>query len=117
MTDDDRDHDWVDPDATRADIADHLERLARGDTLRVREPTGSLQIQRDGPEWVVDHWGTGGGWCWRERWETREVRLYLTQWDDDPAKRSNSNTNRHNPAHTDFWGFRPSLTPDTGPHW
>jgi len=85
-THDDREHDWVDPANTQADIRDHLDRLARGDTLRVREPTGSLQIQRDGPEWVVEHRGPGGGWCWREQMATREVRLYLTQWDEDPDK-------------------------------
>jgi len=85
-TDDDREHDWVDPADTRADIRDHLDRLARGDELRVREPTGELEIQRDGPEWVVEHFGPGGGWCWREQMTARDVRLYLTQWDEDPDK-------------------------------
>lgn len=86
MSDADRDHDWVNPDDTQADIIDHLERLARGDELDVDVPTGRLTIQRDGNEWVAEHYGLGGGWCWRERWDRRDARLYLTQWDDTDDK-------------------------------
>ena len=72
--------DWVRPSRTEASLREHLQRLARGDRLDVDEPTGTLRIERRGPEWRVTHLGTGGGFCWRERMSTRRLLDYLTQW-------------------------------------
>jgi hypothetical protein len=83
MTDTDREHDWVTPADTMADLRDHLDRLARGDRLDVSTPTGTFRIRRNGPEWDVEHFGRGGGWCWRETWSTRRTLAHLTQWRDD----------------------------------
>jgi len=35
-------------------------------------------------EFTVVHYGTGGGWCWKETgWSLDRVVSYLSQWDDD----------------------------------
>jgi len=71
---------WIDPTDTEASIREHVDRLARGDRLDVDTPTGTERIERRGPEWRLTHLGTGGGWCWSERMDTRRLVDYLTQW-------------------------------------
>jgi len=78
-------NDWVRPSQTQASLRDHIKRLSsRHDILTVDAPTGSFEISRQKQEFTVVHYGTGGGWCWKETgWSLDRVVSYLSQWNDD----------------------------------
>ena len=69
---------WVRPSQTQATLRDHLERVTRGDTLKVRAPTGTFELTRRRGKFHVDSFGTGGGWCWNDTWSLSAAVNHLS---------------------------------------
>jgi len=83
------DTDFVDPEATPADLADFLDSVGR-EPLTARMNHATWQITRDGDRFAVACYGAGGGWYADRDMSRRELLAYLKAQEQLKLKRPES---------------------------
>ena len=74
---------YVDLSNVRASLGDFIDDIDHTGRLDVSLPVGTLQVERDGADWAMRLYGTGGGFCWSETdVSKRRIGRYVAHYRD-----------------------------------